>query len=88
MAETNKSTLYAPKYRYGSPIIFLDFQYNTRPIKLFTGWSDLQTVSTPVAINGGIIPDSQIGVAPLVRGMFVTMFNDNNVYIVVPEVLL
>lgn len=79
--------VYSPKFKFGTPIFILNEEFINRPVKLITGWSDIK-IEIPVAINGGIIPDNQVGICQLTRGMFVTVFNDVNVYIVIPEVLI
>lgn len=79
--------VYIPRYKFGQPILTISGAYEGRPVKLITGWSDIKTES-PVTINGSIIKDDHIGKCVLSRGMFLTSFGDNNVYVVVPETLL
>jgi hypothetical protein len=81
--------VYSPKFQQGRPIFGLTADYEGRPVKLVTGWSDIP-LSEPVRING---TESQYGdeltnKVTLTRGMTIECANDENVYVCVPEVMI
>jgi len=79
--------VFAPRFKEGTPVISLHEMYKDLPVKLVTGWKDIPQ-DTPVTVNGSIIPDDQVGKCPLARGMFLSSFGDNTIYVVVPAILL
>jgi hypothetical protein len=80
--------IYSQKFRFGKPILTLSSQHANRPVKLITGWDDMPKLELPVTINGGIVKEAVVGSCNLSRGMHISGFGDDTIYVVIAPSML